>query len=827
MPQFSSVPKFIFEEYIDSILNKKPVKKDEVVWNWSEVEFTDYNNLNWNDQNGIDWNLNYVSSYKQSLNTDSYIQTPKHFIVTKGGKHINAYAKTENEYKDIKLKFGEEYKDKNVDNVGDIYSLKFSENPYPVKNDKVKYTVIGDKYNFTVYDAFADSNYKTVNLSDIEKEVYLRKDNAFFNWYNSIDSYRGYINRHKLFTFLGELYNSGTNESEWKVNLVRHLFKDFVIRSVPENNRKEKFIRFLEIVFDQVYHKYYEYQKNLPSIIDYEETYPEFLDNIISIYNLPYTVYDYSDVDTLRRMARFSPVILKKKGSFASIVAAWRVMAGTDKNVENNEDITNYEWWIKAPEGSSTTTELSEYVPDTYYEIPTIREFGDLNKCTSSFYDRYKIDYDEFTENKILSPHYKIELDLSCRPPQDSSITTTKITSAYSFTDESEEENLFEIKEEVFSEKFADNTYKVFEDLRPITKKSHYNILFSLLSDFSGKKIPLYKKKYENIWWNSLCTVTQSLLGASIHRQLNKSNLWEIEHNLKTKEPIVQVVDINGNIMYPSRIYNETNHDIFKVYAEFEYPVTGYALVRQSDDVYKTFDGYNFISDIEKETIIQFYDVNRELYFPSEQTKLDQGLSIEDAEFGYVYLSETDLLWEQNTKSTEWIVNHNFISTGTLVQVYDEDWNIIFPESITLQDYEKCKITFSEPTKGKVILKEVGSLSIKDDIINKIKDEGVKIKIGDGKQILSSNYGIQNEVKTLNISPEDIFTDEDNNLFIEGKLNKEDKFNIREFAIYDNIEKNLYFYSQGNNIHKHEKFSMTLFYRINYDNLYIMENYNG
>ena len=103
MTQFSSIPKFIFEKYINDILTTKPIKKEIFEWEWTEVEFTDANDLSWSDYNGVDWNLSYNVEYRQSLNTDSYIQAPQHFIVTNGGKHVNAYAKTEHGFQDIRF----------------------------------------------------------------------------------------------------------------------------------------------------------------------------------------------------------------------------------------------------------------------------------------------------------------------------------------------------------------------------------------------------------------------------------------------------------------------------------------------------------------------------------------------------------------------------------------------------------------------------------------------------------------------------------------------------------------------------------------------------
>lgn len=793
MPHFSDIPKFIFERYINDILNKKPVKKDTITKEWSDILFTDDNDITWEDSNSIIWNLSIETSYRQSLSTDSYLQSPQRLIVTTGGKHVNAYAKTENGYKEVKLEFNSNYNNKDR-TIGDIYEMQFSNEPYPVKSNNIRNVVEGENYKFTYYDAFSDPEYKTVNLSEEEKEVYVKKKEEFYEWFNSIDSFKGFMNHNKLFSFLGTLYPGANNRNKYGVNLERFLFKDFVIKSIPENNRKEKFVRFMETVFDQFYHKWYTYQKNLSSIIDYDETWSEFLNYLISIYNFPYIIYDYTDTDRIRGIAQHIPTILKKKGSFSSITSAWRAMAGSDTNVIENEDIINYEWWFTVPSG---TKPVSAYAPSSYEEIPYLKEYSSLNTCHDEYFSKYSNNYDSFVEDKVLSPHYKTEIDLTCRPPDiDNSA--------------------------VFSQKLSINTYNVLESLRPITRKSHYNLLFSPRVDFSGHKIPLYNKRYKDVWWNSLCTVTQSLSGSSIHVQNNQSDIWEIKHNLKVIDPLVQIVDNNGNLVIPDKIYNKTTFDPFKIYVEFSEPVNGYALVTRNTESTDTTESNKIVINNEygKQILTQFYNSSREMYFVDNIKLTNNTIEASGVEDGYIYISESDIVWEQNTPSTTWNVKHNFGVTGTIVQVYDDNWNLIWPESITLSDLEWCEITFSEPVTGKVVLKEIGSLNIKSDIIDKLNSEGAVMYLGDGAKILSDNYNIQNLVKKVDIDPSKIYKSNDN-LFIEGNLLEKDgdEFSIKECAILDKNENNVYFYSQGSEIFKNKNFSMTLFYRVFYNDL--------
>ena len=50
--------------------------------------------------------------------------------------------------------------------------------------------------------------------------------------------------------------------------------------------------------------------------------------------------------------------------------------------------------------------------------------------------------------------------------------------------------------------------------------------------------------------------------------------------------------------------------------------------------------------------------------------------------------------------STQWVVNHNFDSENAIVQCFDENKSVIFPDSIKIDDGDNITITFNKAQSG-------------------------------------------------------------------------------------------------------------------------------
>lgn len=60
----------------------------------------------------------------------------------------------------------------------------------------------------------------------------------------------------------------------------------------------------------------------------------------------------------------------------------------------------------------------------------------------------------------------------------------------------------------------------------------------------------------------------------------------------------------------------------------------------------------------------------------------------------------TGYLHVQNNPSTEWIINHKKNNLIFVYQVFSDDREIIFPESVSILDLNSIKITFNEAITG-------------------------------------------------------------------------------------------------------------------------------
>jgi len=59
---------------------------------------------------------------------------------------------------------------------------------------------------------------------------------------------------------------------------------------------------------------------------------------------------------------------------------------------------------------------------------------------------------------------------------------------------------------------------------------------------------------------------------------------------------------------------------------------------------------------------------------------------------------------EQSVAAVEWVVKHNLTSTHPIVQIYDENNQLIIPDSIRRIGLKEVQITFSTAITGKVVV---------------------------------------------------------------------------------------------------------------------------
>ena len=120
---------------------------------------------------------------------------------------------------------------------------------------------------------------------------------------------------------------------------------------LPDSNRTDKLAEFIKVAFDQVYNKIYKQQKNLKTLYDPSESEPEYLDDLTKgLYGTDIDLYALDDEERLRDLTRSMPIILKKKGTYSSLIGIWKFVAGFDSNIDNDGTMktvaSNFDIWV-------------------------------------------------------------------------------------------------------------------------------------------------------------------------------------------------------------------------------------------------------------------------------------------------------------------------------------------------------------------------------------------------------------------------------------------------------------------------------------------------
>ena len=267
---------------------------------------------------------------------------------------------------------------------------------------------------------------------------------------------------------------------------------------------------------------------------------------------------------------------------------------------------------------------------------------------TKSIGDRYHVYH-----NMILSTHYRVEFELNTNPLQENYIISKDM--AYALVEK-------------------------WESSRPVTRVSHYNMLFNPKTDFTGKEIQLYNWPVFNANAYTSSTFASRLLeNTVIHVQSSSSMEWNVVHDLDTWDVIVQAYDLDLNRIFPSDI-ELTTKDSLKV--RFDSPVMGNIFVLKGDRVYTQ------ESDLSEWTIMHLMN---QKYIFSQFYKEGEEVNKYN-------------VYTQSDASDTWNITHSLESLHIIVQVINDDYEIISPKKIEVIDINNITIEFDEPIIGKAFI---------------------------------------------------------------------------------------------------------------------------
>lgn len=195
-----------------------------------------------------------------------------------------------------------------------------------------------------------------------EDEIYIRADSHFHTWFGEELKYLGdeidnpnntrvaagdarfnewnhkdFFNDNKLYSYLGPVWKIMNDDNRWQMKY--RGMKDFAIEAIPENDMNANLKEMTWELFDRSHQAVYNSQKNVSSLIDFEEIQDEFLGYLAKYYGSDLDKY-LLDTATQREYVKQLVYFLKKKGTYKSLYVMWKTLIRNNKN-----KITVYERW--------------------------------------------------------------------------------------------------------------------------------------------------------------------------------------------------------------------------------------------------------------------------------------------------------------------------------------------------------------------------------------------------------------------------------------------------------------------------------------------------
>lgn len=281
------------------------------------------------------------------------------------------------------------------------------------------------------------------------------------------------------------------------------------------------------------------------------------------------------------------------------------------------------------------------------------------------------------------------------------------------------------------------------------------------------------------------------------------SDSFSVNHELDTTIPIVQIYDENFNRIRPKYVDIEDGDTIN---INLDKQMFSYTFIKGFNSEEKELMDYDWVvtstnNDL-RELTSQWYH-NEFIKDPNYYKVVDSDhIGVNDEDINKSVLHSKDYYEEFNVESNTWNINHSLGSVGLIINTYNHDWERVYPKSIINIDTNNTEIKFDNPTKGHVLITNVGNPSF--DLIADILDRSELHISSDLDDLETKDY-------IFNINN---FRNETNNFYCEYIIPREISLNIKEMGIYDPEEERYMFYTECSDLYKHSEFEMIIFYRI-------------
>ena len=409
-------------------------------------------------------------------------------------------------------------------------------------------------------------------------------------------------------------------------------------------------------------------------------------------------------------------------------------------------------------------------------------------------------DYNTSDSGMIVTPHYKVEMDLSCEPLNDNYI----------------------VNEEIM-------TWLVngWEMMRPVARVAHYHQLISPIVDFTGSYRPLYDRRlYKGYLMSTFCSSagTPDVWNDKMahYQNVNKKRWW-ITHDRSSRDWIVQCYNKDWERIWPDGIEVRSNNDLI---LEFDNAINGYAFLVETNTstsgasletsaasatwsvVHSLDDDTPSAGSISQyENSITFDKIKAE---PSNIRIIDKDTLLvtwgDTATVGRSQVTQKEYYHSQPTSAANWQVYHNLDERGIIIQAFDSNDDMITPDSVTLQNKNLCTLGFNTPINGYAILRTVPYNLIEQEIINIIDHW----KIGTG-EINPYQY---EDIGTFAISGSSFTVEEDNTYYyIIIDVKKSFTADVTEIGLFD-VNDEMLFYTKCSPLFNPSTVILTILYRI-------------
>lgn len=420
--------------------------------------------------------------------------------------------------------------------------------------------------------------------------------------------------------------------------------------------------------------------------------------------------------------------------------------------------------------------------------------------------------FNDYSDEVILSPHFITQIDLTNEPLD---ISNNAILTSNTF----------------------DLLINLFDQIKPVIRYLHYNILISPKSDFSS----YYKSNYSSNYFGyckTKCYTKIDDLPENIYlfHQITSSKTWTIPNftsQLGTTYYILRIFSDDGTktelIPNKAELIGDT------LYIDFSKEVSGFCfIIAGIDEISSESSSASWLytnNNASNGYISRIMDENKKwTIFPEEININGSNTSVtfENAKAGYILLEEGDYKHTQSSNSKSWIVNHNLNAGFVAVDIYDNSKNKIHPKSIIYLPFttggktynNKIRINFDDAVSGIAVIKKLSTQDFsKGSLINNI----VKWKVGNG-----SNYNFDaistNDLENVVSTGTTLTKDQDEGLepeffYITFDFDEEIEVNeITEIGLFDGSD-NLIFYTKCKGLYKEKDTVNKFHYRISYDSI--------